>query len=170
VKTAVVPAQITTVEDKIAGNVSLSQLILLALPLFIGTVLYIVFPPTLSMTLPKLTLGGLVAIVCCSLAVRVKGKIVLLWAVTIVRYNLRPRYYVFSKNSSYLRGSGSAVVALDEGLDMLAGEVALSDEGVESLAISDLVRIESALADPKSNLAFKATRKGGLRVHITQVK
>jgi len=44
-KTTTVPAQVTTVEDRLAGNLSLTQLLLLVCPVFVSCLIYVVFPP-----------------------------------------------------------------------------------------------------------------------------
>jgi len=50
----------------------------------------------------KLGLAMVFGFVCLTLAVRVKGTLLLNWLITIGRYNLRPRRYVLDKNDSYL--------------------------------------------------------------------
>jgi hypothetical protein len=37
------------------------------------------------------------------LALRIKGKIVLMWLIVLFNYQLRPKYYLFNKNSLYQR-------------------------------------------------------------------
>ena len=56
-RTTVVPAQVTTVEDKIAGNLGLSQLLLLTLPVFGGSALFLV-NHTVHGGPPVLDIGG----------------------------------------------------------------------------------------------------------------
>lgn len=55
-KTSIVPAQITTVEDKVAGNLSLPQLFLLSAPIFIGSLVYLIFPPFMGAASYKLVI------------------------------------------------------------------------------------------------------------------
>src|SRR6266487_1064357 len=97
-KSSIVPAQITTVEDKVAGNLSLSQLLLLAAPVFIGSAIYIIFPPSLGAAAYKLAIVTIIGVIFGLLAIRIKGRIMLLWVITIARYNLRPRHYIYDKN------------------------------------------------------------------------
>src|SRR5674476_179344 len=110
-KTAIVPAQITTIEDKVVGNLSLSQLLLLAAPIFVGSAIYIIFPPNMGAALYKAILVTIIAVAFALLAIRVRGRILLLWVVTIGRYNLRNRYYVFDKNDPYLRDTDIETMA-----------------------------------------------------------
>lgn len=169
-KTTTVPAQVTTVEDKIAGSLTLSQLLLLIAPLFIGSAIYLIFPPALHITPLKFIISFLVLAVAALSAIRIKGKLVLFWAVVLIRYAIRPRYHVFNKNDSYLRKT-------DEGPELDAQDTLADTEQSEvkpALALEltplELVRAESLAADPRSKLHFRIHRKGGLRVHVTEVK
>lgn len=102
-RTTIVPAQITTVEDRIMGSLGFSQLLLLVLPLFVGFGLFMILPPFHSASLYKYVIIGVLIILSSVLAIRVRGKIILSWLVTIMRYNLRPGIYVFDKNTSAYR-------------------------------------------------------------------
>jgi len=167
-KTTTVPAQITTVEDRIAGSLSLSQLMLLASPIFIGSAIYVLFPPMLRLTYLKLAISFVIAVIFGILAIRVKGRIILLWAIVIFRYNLRPRFYIFNKNDQHLRDSKPVdrITEAEEVTEVKPIKTPLTP----ALPIPEVVRIESAIADPRANFGFKATRKGDLRVHITEIK
>lgn len=168
-KTTIVPAQVTTVEDKIAGSLSLSQLILLAAPVFLGSALYIIFPPILRLSPLKLGLSILLFVVFAVMSIRVKGKILLVWTVIVLRYGLRPRYYVFNKNDAYLRDipDGKVTQTIEPtAFESEANEAPL----LPTMTTSQLARLEAILANPAAKLHFKAHKKGGLRVHITEVK
>src|SRR3989344_8530921 len=93
-----IPAQITTVEDKIAGNLNLTQIILLMVPVFFTTAAYAVFPPQMHLAVYKFPLVLIVLFVSLILSMRIKGKVVLNWLVILIQYNVRPRYYLFNKN------------------------------------------------------------------------
>src|SRR3990167_9406474 len=97
-RTTVIPAQITTVEDKIAGNLNLTQIMLLMVPVIWGTIVYTSLPPTMHIAWYKLPLVLLVLLLSLTLAVRIKGKVVLHWVIILLRYNTRARYYLFNKN------------------------------------------------------------------------
>jgi hypothetical protein len=112
-KITVVPAQVTTVEDKIMGSLSLSQLMILLLPVFIGAALFAILPPAMGSALYKYILIGILAVICLVLSIRIKGKIVALWIITILRYNLRPKYYLFNKNVMTLRADYAEVKQTD---------------------------------------------------------
>lgn len=167
-RSTIVPAQITTVEDKIAGNLGLSQLILLTLPVFGGSVLFVVLPPFFTYATYKVVLIVCFAALCAVLAIRIKGRILLFWGVAILRYNVRPRYYVFNKNSEHLRSISP--VAQQEEISEEAQPKKLYRSLLPQLSTPDLVKIEDIIANPKANLHFRTNRKGELSVHITEVQ
>ncbi len=167
-KTTVVPAQITTVEDKIAGSLNLSQLLLLAAPVFGGCALYIIFPPMLRFAPYKVVLMTILVFAFGLLAIRVKGKILLLWLIVITRYNLRPRFYVVNKNDMHLRNTDTdvALEAVEDEPKTKPSPIAQMPQ----LSTADLVRLERIMANPQVNLTFKPAKKGGLSVVITEVE
>ncbi len=168
-KSTTVPAQVTTVEDKIAGNLNLAQLLLLAASVFTGFALYIMVPPTLKFSIIKVILCLVVMLVFASLAIRVRGRILALWIGTMLRYNLRPRYYVFNKNESYLRDVEATKADKQE-----RAKVAKTGETVKQplmeIPMQKLIQLETAIADPTAQLAFETNKKGGLHVRITEIK
>ena len=97
-KMTVVPAQVTTVEDRIIGNLGFSQILLLIIPVFASAFIFGLFPPFMGGALYKYIIMASVALLLCILAIRVKGKIVANWIITVSKYNLRPKYYLYNKN------------------------------------------------------------------------
>jgi len=167
-KTTTVPAQVTTVEDKIAGSLSLSQLMLLCAPIFLSAVGYILFPPMLKFTITKLVLFVLLAFVFCTLSIRLRGKLIIQWIVIMGRYNLRPRYYIYNKNDLHLRDFKPKVqAAIKKPVTAVAKK---SHPKLPKLPIPQLLRLQEAVIDPRAKLSFKTSRKGGLSVHITEIK
>lgn len=170
-KQTIIPAQITTVEDKIAGNLNFTQIFILMIPIFWITVVYILFPPKLNLALYKLPLILIVLLLSLILALRIKGKVVLNWLILILRYNLRPKYYVFNKNDQYLR---------DIDLPIIEKEISKSftketaKEKVKSkrshFGIKDITALENLIKSQKYSLSFKTSKKGGLNVAFEQVK
>ncbi len=168
-KIAIVPAQVTTIEDKVAGSLNLSQLILLVMPVFVGGVIYAVMPPSFAMAIYKMISIGLLFIVVASLAIKIRGRMVLGWIVILARYNTRPRFYIFNKNSSYLRVID--VEPAPKQIKIKTSNSTLSNaKQLPRMDIGDKARFEALLADPNSKLSFKTSRKGGLDVYITEVK
>lgn len=97
-KTTVVPAQITTVEDKIAGSLNFAQILLLIFSLIIGTAVYGLIPPKLHISSLKTILIILQFAVLGTLAIRYRGRILADWLVIILRFKVRPRLYIYTKN------------------------------------------------------------------------
>lgn len=165
-RSTIVPAQVTTVEDRIAGNLGLSQLLLLLVPVFVGSILYVVLPPFFAYHVYKVVLFVVLAVVCGLLAIRIKGQILLLWIISIARFNLRPRYFVFSKNSLYAREETPA-----EPAEVEVSQVVEADQESKSsgLSTAELIQVEAILANPAANVRFSTNKKGELRVHVTEV-
>ena len=86
-KITVVPAQVTTVEDRIIGNLGFSQILLLIVPIFIAAGVFVLIPPFMGGAIYKYVIMGIAAGIFCILAVRIKGKIVALWLVTLLKPN-----------------------------------------------------------------------------------
>jgi hypothetical protein len=102
-KSTVVPAQITTVEDKIVGSLNFMQIILLVFSLIIGTAFYGLISPKLHLSTLKMILMIAQFTVFGLLALRYKGRILADWLVIILRYKARPRVYIFTKNDALSR-------------------------------------------------------------------
>jgi hypothetical protein len=169
-KTTTVPAQVTSVEDKIAGSLTLSQLLLLVMPLFVGSAIYVLIPPVLHLSAPKLGISLVILSVAGVAAIRIRGKLVLFWVVILARYAARPKYYVATKNDLYLRelpgGDGDGIPEVEPAVDPTLIPL------VPATKMTSLQRLklEAVLADPRAKLHFRTNRKGNLRVHITEVE
>jgi hypothetical protein len=166
-RTTIVPAQVTTVEDKIAGNLGITQLLLLTMPIFGGSLLFVGLPPFFSYATYKIVVIMCFAVMCGTLAIRIKGKILLLWGIVIFRYNLRPRYYVPDCNHIHLRNISSETKP-----EKIAKETQPKQirKQLPKLSTSDLVQVEHLIADPAANLRLMTNRKGEISVHLTEIK
>ncbi len=167
-RTKAIPAQITTVEDKIAGNLNLTQILLLMIPAFWTTIVFTVFSPTLKVALYKLPLVLVVLILALTLSFRIKGKLVLNWLVILLRFNTRPRYYLFDKNDNYLR-----TMPLEKKQKHSVKKQSVKQEvdaKEPSFALGDLIKLEKLISSPKYSFSLKSQRKGGLYVALTQNK
>ena len=168
-KATIVPAQVTTVEDRVAGNLGFSQLILFAIPVFGGSLLYAALPPSMSASAYKLVIIGIVAVFSSVLAIRIKGKILLLWMIVLLRYNLRPRCYLFNKNTDSFRENYPDHPVSPAQAD--ARSIArLSSPALPKLGLVDSARAFEALDDPLRKLRYETTKKGGLYVRYTEIK
>lgn len=167
-KQTVVPAQVTTVEDRIVGNLGISQMVLLALPILAAGIVFTVLPPALHVAVYKLIFLVPSTVLCATLAIRVKGKILLLWVIVRVRYNLRPQYYVFNKNTIANREQYEGVKSI-ESLDG-EPEKAIPHRQHSTLTVAETVRTFAAMDNPAAKLAFSTDKKGKLYVRITEIK
>lgn len=167
-KTRAIPAQITTVEDRIAGNLNLTQIVLLMVPVFWLMVVYAVLPQSMHLTLYKVPLIALITISCMILALRVKGKVVLHWLIILLKYNVRPTYYLYDKNESYLRDIALPAFKKRQRRLLTPMKVAAGKKSNPTFSLGDLVRFEDFVANPKTSFSVKTGRKGGLNVAFKQ--
>ena len=166
-KVTVVPAQVTTVEDRIIGNLGFSQMLILIIPVFLGAALFAALPPVMTPSSYKYLIMGMLTLVCCILAIRIKGKIVALWLVTILRYNLRPKFYLFNKNTTALREEYELKrVDSDSSAPTSKSSRTLS---IPKLEISEAFKVYNAMDNPATKLRFETTKKGGLNVRLTEI-
>lgn len=167
-KTTLVPAQVTTVEDKIAGNLGLNQLVLLATPVFIAGAMFMLLPPFVKVTPLKVVLSTVIFVISASMAIRIRGKLLVEWAVVLLRYNVRPRFSVYNKNDMYLRtGQTELNEELVEEAETTKTKKLLP--ALPKLPLPDIARLEAAIRDPRANFSVEK-RKGKLHVHITEIK
>jgi len=170
-RTRVIPAQITTVEDRIAGSLNLNQLFLLMIPVFWATIEFVILPPKLHVTLLKVVIALLIAGVCGILALRIKGKVIINWLIILLRYNLRPRWYVLNKNDAYLREMHLPVFEKRQSrLFRKKKAVAKDEKSLQQIVLSDIIRLEQLITNPDFTFSVKTNKKGGLNVGIEQIK
>ena len=167
-KVTVVPAQVTTVEDRIIGNLGFSQMLLMIIPVFVSAALFALLPPFMGSALYKYLIMGILALVCCILAIRVKGKIVALWLVTILRYNVRPKYYLFNKNTSALRQDYPPVV--EPKAEQKTDEMKKERVARPRLNTHETARVLAAIENPAAKFRLETTKKGGLNVRLTEIE
>lgn len=167
-RTTTVPAQVTTVEDKIAGELNITQLILLVTPVFVGAGVFVVLPPFFNYAIYKIVLIVCIAVLFAMLAIRIKEKIILQWLFILIRYTGRPRYYLFNKNDTYMRDIPQPETP--QATAKQAEPKKMESVVKPHLSIAELAQIERLLTNPHANLHFKTNKKGALSVHITEVQ
>jgi putative ribosome biogenesis GTPase RsgA len=158
-RTTIIPAQITTVEDKIAGNLNFTQLILLVIPLIINCLVYTLLPERMHLNQYKIVLMLTSFFIFAILAFRIKGKVLVNWLILIVQYNLRPKYYIFNKNDLSER---KIEITLGEKEVNAKTKVTITRE---SSAFSDLANLEKLLPKKTESIKFKPN-KGGIYVAV----
>ena len=170
-RTRVIPAQITTVEDKIVGSLNLMQIMMLMAPVFFMTLIYAVFPPSMSFVAYKLTLSAIFFVVCTTLSLRIKGKIVIHWLSILIRYNLRAKYYIYNKNELYLRTlylpTKNKAQATKKRLVKAKTKTKVR---LTTYRIKNLVSLENMIGNDEVDFRYKIGKKGGLNVAFEQIK
>ena len=167
-KMTVVPAQVTTVEDRIIGNLGFSQMLLLIIPVFASAGLFALLPPFMGSAVYKYVIMGTLALICCILAIRIKGKILAFWLVTILRYNVRPKYYLFNKNTTALRQEFAAVVETQT--ESTTNEAKKERTARPRLNTPETAKVLATIENPAARFRFETTRKGGLNVRLTEIE
>lgn len=167
-RTAIIPAQITSVEDKI-GKLSIQQATLLGLPLLSGFGLAAILPPSGSLSLYKIVIVGALFVICGILAVRVQERIIMQWLILFIRYSNRPQYYVYNKNSAYLRDTKTPDIP-----ELAEESIALRSKRQPARGITiaqhEFARIDRYMKNPKTSLKFEVGKKGELYVKVAEVE
>ena len=165
---SIVPAQITTVEDKIAGNVSVPQAMLLGIPILLGFIIALVFPPSGQFVAYKIAIVMGLFIICGSLAIRVKDRIIAQWLKLFAIYCARPLHYVYDKNSAYLRGVDTAEVIPEKVVEVQPTKKPITT--TNNISPKEFVRLEQFATDTRAGMKFEIGKKGELNVRVTEVK
>lgn len=153
-RTTIIPAQITTVEDKIAGSLNMTQILILMFPVLWTALIYILFAPAMKLVPYKLGLIGVVIMVCLILVIRIKDKIVAEWLGVVLRYQFRPKYWLYNKNDIANR-----IIDIPDIPDIAISKrkttkKASSDQKTE-INISDLVRLEQLIDSGKVAVRYQ---------------
>lgn len=170
-RTTVIPAQITTVEDKIAGSLNMTQVMLLMVPVIFTTVSYAILPPRMHIEVYKIVLVLIVLLVSLILSLRIKGKVVLSWLIVLFTYNLRARYYVFNKNDIFLRDI--VLPKTHKNHARLLEKVILTNEAKLKAKLPDIqdsIKIKNFIKNPNYSLSVKPNKKGGLYVVANKIE
>lgn len=167
-KVTVVPAQVTTVEDRIIGNLGFSQLLLMVVPVFVSAALYVILPPFTGNAVYKFVVMGVLAVMCCVLAIRIRGKILGAWIVLVLRYNLRPKYYLFNKNVSTLRENYTG--RQEKVQEETAPVVAKPKSPRLKLDQPVTAKLLATIENPAAKVRFETGKRGTLHVRLTEVE
>jgi len=163
---SIVPAQITSVEDKIAGNISVSQGILMGIPIVGAFAIATLLPPHGQFVDYKYGIIACLVVLFGMLAVRISGRIIFDWIGVLVRYGQRPRYYVHGMNSLAHRVTpGAQKQNSDERSSALVDTPEKIPKGVVS--DTDMLRFQR-FADSSSSMAFEIGKKGALHVRVRE--
>lgn len=160
-KTQVIPAQITTVEDKIVGSLSFTQLLLLMVPVGLAGVIYILLPPMMSIAWYKLVLLICLSLPFVILSLRIKGVLVVEWLQLVGSYLTRPKVYVADKNDGTFR---TLPVVEKKARPATKKIVLVKPKAVVKLSSLSLVQFEQQLALRKLAVRVVPSSKGGVHV------
>ena len=167
-RVSVVPAQVTTVEDRIIGCLGFMQILILVSAILCGAGVFVVLPPMMSEAWYKYGIIVAVLTVGSILSIRVRGVILAHWVSIIVRYNQRPMYYVADKNTMAYRQR-------DKDKDDQAHISAHTSPSTVSrhqpvhLDASARAKARAVIDDPAAHIRIATDTKGGVHVRITQV-
>lgn len=95
-KTSIVPAQVTSIEDTITGNLNLKQIILLVMPVFIFALVFVIIPPSMSVNLLKCVIAITMSLPFVVLSIRHRGVVLLDGVKIVISYWLRPHIYLLT--------------------------------------------------------------------------
>ena len=168
-KVTIVPSQITTIEDRIFGNLSLSQLVLLICPIVLSGIIYALLPTFHQITIAKLCVISFITICCIGLAVRFNSEIGAIWLIKIIRYQFRPRRFIYTHSSPYLRNAGVFEIPTADNVPF-ASPRHTSKARTPKLSIRDVVLGEAIFEQLASRIRFEVNLKGGLNVRIKKTK
>lgn len=151
-RTTIIPAQITTVEDKIAGSLNFTQILILMTPVIGGTLIYALFTPIMKIVPYKIVLVLFVTVISLILAMRIKEKIVAEWLGILLSYRLRPKYYLFTKNDTTER-----IVDLPFVEPVKAQKKAHAQnlKKHSELSIKELIKLEQAMNSKQLAVSFR---------------
>ena len=169
-RSTVIPAQITTVEDKIAGNLNAVQVLLLMSPIFFGIGMYLVFPPFMNFSWYKIAAICVVSVICTVPALRIKDKLVLDWLIVYMHFILRPAYYVFNKNNSFGRDIYSLNLNLDKNKIVKETHKSTTAPIKTTLSVGDEARFEQLFTADKLSLKIMPLKKGGVHVAVEKIR
>jgi hypothetical protein len=148
-RTTIIPAQITTVEDKIAGSLNMTQILILMFPVLWTAIVYLIFYPAMKLTLYKLPVISVVAVICVILILRIKDKIIAEWLGVLLKFRLRPKYYLFNKNNLTERTIDIPDLPVEFVAVKKTVKVSVKAKNTD-IKLSDLIKLENFISSGKS--------------------
>ena len=160
-KTTNIPAQVINIEDHIAHNLSLNQLIILIIPLIISFIIYLIFPPFNIINSYKIIIMILIISSVSALAIKINNKLILNWLIIIITYLLRPKYYIFNKNQLKPLSLKDSNENFKKPIQSPANKIhKIKSNKLQTISINNLY-------NPKnSNFSFQITKKGEIYVRF----
>ena len=153
-RTTIIPAQITTVEDKVAGSLNMTQVLILMTPILWTAIVYILLMPSMKLTSLKLVLIIISTTISGILALRIKDKIVAEWLGVLLKYRLRPKYWLYNKNDITNRTVDVPDIP-DIALEPRKSSKQVASKRRTEINISDLVRFEQLIESGKVAVRYQ---------------
>jgi hypothetical protein len=157
-RTTIIPAQITTVEDKIAGSLNMTQILILMAPILWTVIIYILLVPSMKLTSLKLILIIISTATSSILALRIKDKIVAVWLGVLLKYRLRPKYYLFNKNDLTNRSLDIPDLPIEYIASKKQAKKPARAKSSE-VTLSDLIKFEHLVSSGKVALHYQLNKK-----------
>jgi len=157
-RTTIIPAQITTVEDKIAGSLNMTQILIMMFPVLWTALVYILLFPSMKLTSFKLVLIIFATATSGILALRIKDKIVAEWLGVLLKYRLRPKYYLFNKNDLTNRTLDIPELPVEQIMVKKKVDKSVQTKNFD-LDIFDQVKLEHLINSGKVALHYQLSKK-----------
>ena len=157
-RTTIIPAQITTVEDKIAGSLNMTQTLIMMFPVLWTALVYILLFPSMKLTSFKLVLIIFATATSGILALRIKDKIVAEWLGVLLKYRLRPKYYLFNKNDLTNRTIDIPELPVEQIMVKKKVDKSVQTKNFD-LDIFDQVKLEHLISSGKVALHYQLSKK-----------
>lgn len=157
-RTTIIPAQITTVEDKVAGSLNMTQILILMAPILWTAIIYILLLPSMKLTSLKLVLIIISTATSGILALRIKDKIVAEWLGVLLKYCLRPKYYLFNKNDLTNRSLDIPELPAENVAVKKKAKKSIRNENFD-LDILDQVKLDHLISSGKVALRYQLSKK-----------
>jgi len=93
-RVSIVPAEMTSIQDKIIGDLNMNQVILLSTPLIFTILVYLFIPPFSKLSLLKIIVCSISIISLAILSIKIDGKIFLEHLKILISFFNRPRIYL----------------------------------------------------------------------------
>jgi hypothetical protein len=164
-KTTIVPAQITTVEDKIAGHFTLRQLLILVFAIFLDFIIFAVVPRQLKINAFKLLIIIFTTTLCTGLAYKHNDRIIASWTLLIFKYYKRPRIFIYNKNEQYLRQD--FVLKAKEPVNKNRKINKIKEKTPVNASSDEIYKLNTLISEHSINIGIKNKKKSGVKLYVT---
>ncbi len=161
-KTTRIPAQITTIEDTVAGKLTLRQLILLIIPIILSMMMYIFIPKYFNFSTPKIIISSFLIIISSVASINTKNRLIIDWIVILIKYIFRPKYFVYERSSITFKDKLKMNLINNKNHENIKNKI-------EEKTISTIFSYGKISLNPKFSISFKPVKKGGIKVAIYKI-